>query len=143
MPPPDGGTAQFRVTWEFGGGPATWLTIQLTSLAADSTRLDLIFTGNADELPEEMWQQFGPSATGMGWDSGLLGLALYVENVTDGISPEDAAAWVMTDEGKSFMRLSADAWADAHVAFGGEPDAAKAAADTTYAMYTGQTEMPG
>lgn len=140
--PPDAETAEFRVTWEFGGGPATWLTIRLTSLAAASTRLDLIFTGNADELPEEMWQQFGPSATGMGWDSGLLGLALYVENVTDGISPEEAAAWVMTDEGKSFMRLSADAWANAHVAFGGEPDAAKTAADTTYAMYTGQTEMP-
>jgi uncharacterized protein YndB with AHSA1/START domain len=140
--PPVDGVAQFRVTWEFGGGPPTWLTIKLSSLAAESTRLDLIFTGNADELPEEMWQQFGPAATGMGWDSGLLGLALYVENASDGISPEEAAAWVMTDEGKQFMRLAADAWAQAHIADGGEPEAAMAAATTTYLMYTGQTEMP-
>jgi uncharacterized protein YndB with AHSA1/START domain len=140
--PPADGAAQFRVTWEFGGAPPTWLTIKLSSLGAESTRLDLIFTGNADELPEEMWQQFGPAATGMGWDSGLLGLALYVENATDGISPEEAAAWVMTDEGKEFMRLAADAWADAHIADGADPDAAKAAAHTTYLMYTGQAEMP-
>lgn len=141
--PPDGETAQFRVTWEFGGNPPTWLTIRLSADAPESTRLDLIFTGNADELPEEMWQQFGPAATGMGWDSGLLGLALYIEGAQDGISPEDAAAWVMTDEGKSFMRLAADAWAQAHITLGGDPDAAKAAADATYALYTGQTEMPG
>jgi uncharacterized protein YndB with AHSA1/START domain len=141
--PPDGTTAQFRVTWEFGGGPTTWLTIRLTSDAPESTRLDLIFTGNADELPEEMWQQFGPAATGMGWDSGLLGLALYVAGAKDGVSPEEAAAWVMTEEGKTFMRLSADAWAQVHIDFGGEPDAARTAADTTYAMYTGQSPMPG
>lgn len=141
--PPEGDAAQFRVTWEFGGGPPTWLTIRLSSLGDESTRLDLIFTGNADDLPEEMWQQFGPSATGMGWDSGLLGLALYVAGAKDGVSPEEAAEWVMTDEGKRFMRLSADRWAAAHIADGYDPDAARAAADATYAMYTGQAPMPG
>lgn len=136
--PPDGDVAHFRVTWEYGGGAPTWLTIRLTSLAADSTRLDLIFTGNAADLPAEMWEQYGPSATGIGWDQGLLGLALYVAGAKDGVTPEEAVAWSMSDEGRAFMRLSADRWAAAHIADGYDPDAARAAADTTYAMYTGQ-----
>jgi hypothetical protein len=78
----------------------------------------------------------------MGWDSGFLGLASYLGGGEDGISPEDAAAWVATDEGKSFMRASADAWAGAHEADGAEPALAKAAADTTYGMYIGETAPP-
>ncbi len=135
--PPQGDEAHFRVTWVFGGGAPTWLTIRLTALAAESTRLDLIFTGRAADLPAEMWDQFGPSGTGMGWDSGLLGLALHLTGGDDGVSPEEAAAWVQTDEGRAFMRASADAWRDAHVADGGDPEVAQRAADTTYGMYTG------
>jgi hypothetical protein len=85
-----------------------------------------------------MWQQFGPSATGMGWDSCLLGLALYLDGGQDGVTPEEAAAWVQTDEGKSFMRLSADAWETADIAAGADPTAAAAAATNTYKMYIGQ-----
>ncbi|HEV7743074.1 MAG TPA: SRPBCC domain-containing protein [Pseudolysinimonas sp.] len=134
--PPAGDSAHFRVTWEFGGGAPTWLTIRLTALAAASTRLDLIFTGRLEDVPAEMWQQFGPSATGMGWDSMLLGLALYVGGAQDGVSPAEAAAWVQSDEGKQFMRLSADAWRDAHIADGADPDQAQTASDATYALYT-------
>jgi uncharacterized protein YndB with AHSA1/START domain len=134
--PPADGAAQFRVTWIFGGGAPTWLTIRLTALAAESTRLDLTFTGNAADLPAEMWDQFGPAGTGMGWDSGLLGLALHLDDSQGSVSPAEAAAWVQSDEGKQFMRLSADAWRDAHIADGGDPAVASAAADATYAMYT-------
>ena len=134
--PPAGDAAHFRVTWEFGGGAPTWLTVRLTALAAASTRLDLIFTGRVEDVPAEMWQQFGPSATGMGWDSMLLGLALYVGGGQDGISPAEAAAWVQSDEGKQFMRLSADAWRDAHIADGADPGEAQTASDATYVLYT-------
>jgi uncharacterized protein YndB with AHSA1/START domain len=137
--PPNDGSAHYRVTWVFGGGAPTWLTIRLTELDAASTRLDLIFTGDVAELPAEMWEQFGPAATGMGWDSGLLGLALHLGDGNPEVTPETAAEWTAGEEGKSFMRLSADAWAEVHIATGGDPAAAKAAADTTYAMYTGQT----
>ena len=34
------------------------------------------------------------SATGIGWDSILLGLALYAGGAQDGVSPEEAAAWM-------------------------------------------------
>jgi uncharacterized protein YndB with AHSA1/START domain len=134
--PPSGGTARFQATWEFGGGAPTRLVVRLTELAPESTRLDLDFTGRVVDIPAGMWQQFGPSGTGMGWDSGLLGLALHLSDSADGVSPEEAAAWVQTDEGKRFMRLSADAWALAHIAAGGDPADARTAADNTYAMYT-------
>jgi hypothetical protein len=78
----------------------------------------------------------------MGWDSGLLGLALHFSGGEDGISPEEAAAWVATPEGKSFMRGSADAWAAAHIAAGGDPETARAAATTTYGMYVGEVPAP-
>lgn len=135
--PPQGDTAQFRVTWVFGGGAPTWLTIRLTALEAESTRLDLIFTGRLDDVPAEMWQQFGPSGTGIGWDQGLLGLALYFSDDHE-VTPEQGAEWSMSDEGKRFMRLAADRWAAADIAAGADETVANAAADTTFAMYTGQ-----
>ena len=85
-----------------------------------------------------MWAQFGPSATGIGWDSGFLGLSLHLGGATDGPTPEQAMEWMMSDEGKAFSRGSADGWAAAHVEDGADPDAAAAAADATYLMYTGQ-----
>jgi uncharacterized protein YndB with AHSA1/START domain len=140
--PPADGAAHFRVSWVFGGGAPAWLTIRLTGEAPETTRLDLIFTGDTADVPAEMWDQFGPSATGIGWDQGLLGLALYLAGAQDGVSPDQAAAWSASDEGKQFMRLSADAWAQAHIAAGAEPATAKTAADTTYAMYTGAAAAP-
>jgi hypothetical protein len=53
------------------------------------------------------------------------------------VKPEDAAAWMGTDEGKQFLRLSADAWADAAVAAGADPTVARERADRCYAAYTG------
>jgi hypothetical protein len=40
------------------------------------------------------------------------------------------------------MRASADAWAAVHVGAGVDPAVAKAAADTTYGLYTGETAPP-
>jgi uncharacterized protein YndB with AHSA1/START domain len=128
----------FGVTWEYGGG-VTWLTVRLTALDADHTRVELEHVAPSAELGAEMWEQFGPSATGIGWDQAIMGLALHL---TDGenaeITPEQGAEWSMSDEGLAFMRGSADRWAAAHVAgLGADPDVARRAADTTFAAYTG------
>jgi uncharacterized protein YndB with AHSA1/START domain len=139
--PPAGDTAEFRVTWEYGGGAPSWLTIRLTEEAPDATRLELVFTGRVDDLPAEMWQQFGPSATGIGWEQGLLGLALYLSSDHE-VKPEDGPEWSMSDEGMRFMRLAADGWAAADVAAGADPQDAAAAADRTYATYTGAAPGP-
>lgn len=138
--PPREGAAHYRVTWEFGGG-VTWLAVRLIALdepGRPATRLELEHTALADDIPPGFWEQFGPGATGVGWDGGLLGLALHLAGDAS-LPPSEAAAWAVTDEGKAFYRAAADAWAAAHAA-SGEVDAAAAAhaADATYGFYTGE-----
>lgn len=135
--PPAGGAAAYRATWEFGGG-VTWITVRLTEVAAERTRLELEHVANVADVPEEMWSQFGPSATGIGWDSGLLGLALHLGSAVDGPTPEEGMAWMMSDEGKQFSRRAAEEWAKAHVADGADPEVASRAAAATAAMYAGE-----
>lgn len=134
--PPSGGTAGYRATWEFGGG-VTWLRVRLVAVGEDSTRLELEHTARAADIPPGFWEQFGPGATGVGWDGGLLGLALHL-GTGESLPPEEAAAWAFTDEGRAFYRAAADAWGAAHAASGEDPEAAARAADATYAFYTGQ-----
>jgi len=140
--PPSGGSAGYTVTWGNGMGEPAIVHVRLTALDTESTRFELENVAAVDSIPEGFWEQFGPSATGMGWDSGLLGLASYFGGGSAGISPEEGPAWLATDEGKSFLRGSADAWARAHVADGADPDVANAAATTTYGLYTGEVPPP-
>ncbi|MBD8022483.1 SRPBCC family protein [Microbacterium gallinarum] len=135
--PPHDGVASYRVTWEYGGG-ISWLEIGLTSLGDDRTQLVLTHTAKTEGLPPGFWEMYGPGATGVGWDMGLLGLSLHLTG-GERIAPEEAEAWQVSDEGKRFSRAAADGWAKAHVADGGDPDAAAAAATNTYLFYTGQT----
>ncbi|MFV0434379.1 MAG: SRPBCC domain-containing protein [Leucobacter sp.] len=138
--PPADGTAEYRVTWEMGGG-VTWLTVRLTAEGEDRTRFELEHTARTADIPPGMWETFGPGATGVGWDGGLLGLSLHLGAVEGAVSPEEAAAWAATDEGKAFYRAAADGWGAAQVAAGADPETAARAADATYGFYTGQ--MPG
>ncbi len=133
--PPAGDAARFRVTWEFGGG-VTWLTVRLAT-EGDGTRLELEHVAPAADVPADMWETFGPGATGVGWDGGLLGLALHLLPGDTPITPGQAEAWTATDEGRAFYRGAADAWAAAAVDGGADAEAAKRQADATYGFYTG------
>ncbi len=133
---PAGGAAHYKATWEFGGG-VTWLTVRLTAEGDQSTRLELEHVAHTDDMPPGFWDTYGPGATGVGWDGGLLGLALHLTG-GDGPTPEQAAAWAFTDEGRAFYRGSADAWGAAHEAAGADAASARRAADSTFAFYTGQ-----
>lgn len=135
--PPTDGTAEYRATWEMGGG-TTWLTVRLAAEGPELTRFELEHVARASDIPAEMWQTFGPGATGVGWDGGLLGLALHLGAVEGSLSPEQAAAWAATHEGKAFYRGAADGWAAAHIAAGADPETARRCADATFGFYTGQ-----
>jgi hypothetical protein len=139
--PPSGDRASFRLSWVFGGGEPTFVTVRLRAEGDDRTRFELEHVAAVDSLPPGVWDQFGPAGTGMGWDSGLLGLSLHL-SAPDAPRPDDIEAWTMSDEGKAFLRGSADAWAAAQIADGTDPAAAKAAADQTYGMYTGAVPGP-
>lgn len=127
--PPTG----FDATWEYGE-MVSWIEVRLQPEGDDRTRLTLEHVAHVDD---DMWSQYGPSATGMGWDSGLLGLALHLESGQDRL---DAEAWVATDEGRRFMQLSGDAWCAADVAAGTESGVARERADRTIRAYTGVEE---
>ncbi|WP_206448131.1 SRPBCC family protein [Agrococcus sp. KRD186] len=134
--PPAGETAHYRVTWEFGGG-VTWLTVRLEA-AGEGTRLELEHVARDADVPAEMSEMFGPGATGVGWDGGLLGLALHLAGQAGaGLKPEELEAWAASDEGRAFYRGAADAWGAASVANGTEATAAARQADATFGFYTG------
>lgn len=134
--PPADGTAEYSVTWEMMGG-VSWLTIRLTAAGEDATRFELEHISNVADIPAEMWETFGPGATGVGWDGGLLGLGLHLGATEGALDPSEAEAWAFTEEGRSFYRGAADGWAVAHAASGEDPAVAQQRADATYGFYTG------
>lgn len=69
---------------------------------------------------------------------GLLGLGLHLGATAGELSPEDAQAWAVTEEGKQFYRGAADAWGAAHAASGADAAVAARNANATYGFYTGQ-----
>ena len=86
--------------------------------------------------------RFSDDAFEFNFRAALLGLSLHLTQSAEGIAPEQAAAWVQTDEGRSFMRRSADAWSIAQQADGASADVARGAADATYSAYIGETAPP-
>jgi len=124
-----------KVTWIFGADPAeaagtSEVELRLEALGPEETRLELVHAGI--ETPER-WTEFGPGATGVGWDLALLGLNQYL----GGELVADPADWEASPEIVEYSRRSAWAWADAHRAAGGPADEAEAAARNTAKFYTG------
>ncbi|MGD7789384.1 hypothetical protein ACQCX2_13795 [Propionibacteriaceae bacterium Y1700] len=95
-------------------------------------RLALEHTG---DVPLEFWDQFGPGATGVGWDLALLGLAGHLR--TGHGKPEDEEAWTMTPEAQEFITGCSEAWGAAAIAAGAPEAEARAAQDRTTAFFTG------
>jgi uncharacterized protein YndB with AHSA1/START domain len=120
----------FSATWEYGD-TVSWIEVRLSAGAADATRLELDHIAHVDDR----WTQFGPGAVGIGWDLGLVGLALHL---TAGVAVdrEQGAAWVASEEGRRFMTLSGAGWCAADIAAGADEIEARAAADRTAAAYT-------
>ena len=65
--------AQFTATWEFGGD-VSWIEASFSE-DAPGARLTL----NHIALLSPHWDEYGPGAVGVGWDTGLLGLALHID----------------------------------------------------------------
>lgn len=122
----------YAATWEFGG-EVSWVEVRLTP-EGDGARFQLEHVAH---VKDEWWDQFGPGATGVGWDGGFLGLANYLSDPASTPDRATMATWHETPEGKSFYRQASDAWVAASIADGTDPEAAKAAGERTFAFYTG------
>lgn len=128
---------RLALTWEFGGG-TSWVRVMLSEEEGGTTWLELEHEAMIDPQTEGFWTRFGPGAVGVGWDLSLLGLAEHVESGWDK-PPETDTEWTKTDNYKGFADASSDAWRDASIAFGTDPDAAKEAGDRTAHFYKGGT----
>ena len=119
-------------TWEFGGD-VSWVEMRLSRADTGGTRLALTHTS----LDSEHWAEYGPGATGVGWELATLGLSLYLAQPT---APKpDEATFSASPEGKAFIVGSSEGWREAAVTSGIDPDAARVAADRTAAFYTGES----
>lgn len=125
------------LTWE-AMGAVSWLTVELTEVA-DGTRLELRHTQHTDN---DFWRQFGPGATGVGWDLTLLGLGLHLAGAP-AVDPAAAEAWSLSEAGQAFSTGCADGWAQADVDAGADPELARAAGAATGAFYRGESGEPG
>jgi uncharacterized protein YndB with AHSA1/START domain len=120
-------------TWEYGG-QISWIELRLTPEGEGRTRFALEHIAHVED---EMWAQYGPGAVGVGWDQGLLGLSLYLAGGADLPERSEIEAWQLSDVGRAFAGRSSDRWADASIAWGTDPEEARAAAARTTAFYTG------
>lgn len=124
------------VTWEFYGA-VSWVEVQLTP-DGDGTLLELRHETHIDSH----WEQYGPGAVGVGWDLGLLGLAIHLDTGAP-VDPKEAARWSASEEGTAFISRSSDGWTQAAIANGEESDAARSAGAQVTAFYTAQPDQVG
>jgi uncharacterized protein YndB with AHSA1/START domain len=120
------------VTWEYGemgsDAQASQVEVRLTPDGDEATVFEFAHTA---VVPDDAWAQYGPGAVGVGWDGGLLGLALHLR----GRSVDDPVAWQLSAEGREFSTRSSEAWGAANVAAGADPEAAARSVANTTAFY--------
>jgi uncharacterized protein YndB with AHSA1/START domain len=121
-------------TWEYGG-ETTWIELRLTPEPGGRTRFALEHIAH---VGDELWAQFGPGAVGIGWDQALVGLTLHLTSGGEQVDREAVAAWQASDEGRRFVRLASERWAEASIAAGTDAAEAQAAAARTTDAYTGE-----
>ncbi|RUO30747.1 polyketide cyclase [Aliidiomarina sedimenti] len=120
------------LTWEFGGG-VSWVEVTLTPLDEQSSHLKLV---HICPLDEEFWPTYGPGATGVGWDLGLVGLAVHLES--EGGERFDEEALTKTADGRAFITALSHNWGEAAVEAGDNEQEARLAAEKTAAFYSGE-----
>ena len=125
--------SHFALTWEFGGD-VSWVEVRVADAGDGAARLTLTHT----QRLSDHWDRYGPGATGVGWEMGLLGLVLHIAQ-PDAPKP-DEAAFAASADGKALITGSSEGWEQAAVAAGTDPEAAHAAATRTTAAYTGEPE---
>ena len=126
--------AGLAATWEFGG-QTSWIELRLAPEPGGRARFVLEHIAHVDD---EIWNQFGPGAVGVGWDGAVLALGLYLENPAELPARDSVEAWQMSDVGREFSRRSSERWTEANIAAGTDPDAARAAGARTTDAYTGR-----
>ncbi len=126
--------SHFALTWEYAG--VSWVEVGVADGGDGTARLTLSHIAHLSDY----WDQYGPGAAGVGWEMGLLGLALHIAQ-PDAPKP-DEEAFAASPDGKAFITGSSEGWEQAAIVAGTDPEAAHAAATRTTAFYTGEPIAP-
>ncbi|HSK98404.1 MAG TPA: SRPBCC domain-containing protein [Euzebyales bacterium] len=121
---------RLRVTWEYGGDTSH---VELTLSEANGRSILRLEHLVSDD---EHWRAYGPGATGVGWDSSMLALALHLAGDRRA-EPAQMEKYATSAEGAEFIRRTAGAWAEAHAGSGADRRRARATSERTIAAYTG------
>ena len=122
-----------KVSWLYGPDAEAWpgtseVEVRLIPGPTGDTEFELI---HAAVVGEPSFPTYGPGAGGVGWDLGLLTLARLLAD--DEI--ENLDEFEKSPEGREFSRRSAEAWGQAHLAAGGDPEQVAAAVEATTKFY--------
>ena len=127
--------SRVSLTWEFCGD-TSWVDLHFSE---DQPGLAVLSLAHTSVLSEH-WNKFGPGATGVGWELCMLGLAFHIERPLE--PKPDETRFVTSPDGRAFISGSSEAWLQAALAAGTDPETAHAAARRTTAFYTGETVDP-
>lgn len=115
------------LTWEYGG-ETSWVEVRLSAEGEGRTRLTITHVAPVTEH----WRAYGPGATGIGWDLGLVGL---LRHLADSTIAFDEAGFSASAAGRAFIEGSGKAWAEADIANHADPSRAREAARRTIAFF--------
>ena len=124
--------SHIALTWEIFGY-TSWVEFRFARKSPHSSHLTLTHTFHLSPH----WDTYGPGETGVGWELALLGLALHTK-FPDEPKPDEMEL-VTSPQGIEFITGSSNAWAQAAIESGTDPQKAQSAADQTTAFYTGQS----
>jgi uncharacterized protein YndB with AHSA1/START domain len=128
---------RLKVSWLFGSDAkdgTSEVEVRLAPGSGGGTEFELVHAAVVDE---EFFSTYGPGATGVGWDLGLLGLARHLT----GDDIDDPSEFESSPEAREFSRRSAAAWGAAHLAAGGEQERVAAAVEATTKFYVPDPEV--
>ncbi|SDZ19786.1 Uncharacterized conserved protein YndB, AHSA1/START domain [Micromonospora pattaloongensis] len=128
-------TRLFTLEWVIGDSPAAEVTVRLSD-GAGETLVELEHTAVVDE---RFWAEFGPGATGVGWDLALLSLHLHLRN--EAIVTADPEAGQHSPEFTGLAALSSRAWGTALAAAGASAAEVTTAVEHTAALYAPPAKM--
>jgi uncharacterized protein YndB with AHSA1/START domain len=122
--------SKLGLTWEMMG-QVSWVEVRLERQKPELTRLTLTHVAHLSDF----WKQYGPGAVGVGWELGLMGLAMHVDHPD---ARFDEAQFAALPEAKPYMKASSEGWGEAAIAAGEDAEQSRAAVRATTAFYTGQ-----
>lgn len=122
---------RLRVSWLYGPDPGfSEVELRLTPEGEGRTLFEV---EHVAVVPQDFWDQFGPGAVGVGWDSIALGLGLHLAG--GGMTREESEAWQRTPEAKEFFKRSGEEWGAAYAASGADPETVAATTKATIGAY--------